>query len=106
MEQACGTHLYGNCNDVKHMLLHYIKEQCTILETIIAIFSRDEYQKITGNIFHNHLIVAVDKSTMNNNTEQFIKYFIRTSVLELIKIDVDVKRLINNGFLKSIDNIP
>ena len=31
---------------------------------------------------------------------------IHTSVIELIKTDVDVKNLINNGLLKSIDNIP
>ena len=67
---------------MNHMLLHYIKERCTILGTIIAIFSRDEYQKSAHNICHNHLIGAVDKSTMNNNTEKIIQDLIHTSVLE------------------------
>ena len=31
-----------------------------ILGTIIAIFARDEYQNIAGDIFHNHLIAAVE----------------------------------------------
>ena len=43
---------------------------------------------------------------MNNNTEQFIQDLIPASVLELIKTDVDVKILIDNSLLKSIDNIP
>ena len=43
---------------------------------------------------------------MNNNTEQFIQDLICTSVIELIKTDYDVERLINNGLLKSIDNTP
>ena len=55
---------------------------------------------------HNHLVVAVDKSTMNNNSEKFIQDLICTSVLELIKKYVDVKILIKNGLLKPIDNIP
>ena len=106
MEQAYGTHLYGNWNAVKHMLLHYIKERCTILGTTISIFSKYEYHKSAGNICHNHLIDAVDKSNMNNITEKFIQDLIRTSVTELIKTDIDSKILINNGLLKSIDNIP
>ena len=69
MEQTYGTHLDGNKNAEKHMLLHYIKERCTILGTSIAIFTRYEYIKSAGNICHNHLIVAVDKSTMKNSTE-------------------------------------
>ena len=88
------------------MLLHYIKEQCTIIGTIISIFARYEYQTFAGNICHNHLIVAVNKTTMNSNTEKFIHDLICNSVLELIKTDVDVEELINIGLLKSIDNIP
>ena len=82
------------------MLLHYIKEWCTIIGTIISIFARDEYKNISGNIFQNHIVVAVDKSNMNNNTEKFIQDLIHTSVLELLKTAVDVKGLINNGLLK------
>ena len=106
IEQAYGNHLYSNWNIVKYMLLHYIKEQCTVLGTVTAIFARDEYQKHAGNICHNHLIIAVDKSTMNENTQQFIQDLIRTSVMEIVKSDSDIERLINEGLLKSIDDIP
>ena len=96
MEQAYGTHLYGNWYSVKYILLHYIKERCSILGTVLAIFARDEYQKNVGNISHNHLILAVDKRSMNKNTEHFIQDLIRTSVLETVKSDIDIQRLLEN----------
>ena len=43
---------------------------------------------------------------MNENTQQFIQALIRTSVMEIVKSYSDIERLINEGLLKSIDDIP
>ena len=42
---------------------------------------------------------------MNNDTEQYIQDLIRTSVMEIVKTDSDLPRLIENGLLKSIDDM-
>ena len=99
MEEAYGVQIYNNWNNVKYLLLLHLKKHITVLGTTIAIFARDEYQKDAGNLCHNHLILAIDKSTLNDDSEQFIQDLIRTSVLEIIKSDVDIDRLIHNGLL-------
>ena len=76
-----------------------------MLGTNTAIFARDEYQKDAGNLCHNHLIFAVNTSTVNGNSERFIQDLIRTSVLEVAKTNDDIQRLLANGLLKSIDEI-
>ena len=65
MEQAYVACLHENWNTEECILLCYIKEQYAILGIVTTIFARDKYQKHDGNICHNHLIIAIDKSTMN-----------------------------------------
>ena len=105
MEQTYGVHLYNNWNTVKLMLLKHIKEHISVLGTSSAIFGRDEYQGDAGNLAHNHAIIAIDKRTMNGNTEKYIQDLIRTSIFDIIKSDKDIDRLLENGILKSVDEI-
>jgi len=42
---------------------------------------------------------------MNGESEKFIQDLIRTSVMEIVKTDTDVPRLIENGLLKSIKDV-
>ena len=69
------------------------------------LFVMDEYQSCKGNLSHNHLILAINKSTRNGESEKFIQDLIRTSVMEIVKTDTDVPRLIENGLLKSIKDV-
>ena len=64
---------------------------------------RDDYQGDAGNVCHNHLILAIDKSTMNESTENYIQDLIRTSVFEVVKTNEDIPRLLDNGLLHSIE---
>ena len=105
MEEAYGIQVYNNWHLAKHFLLLHIKHHISVLGVTTAIFARDEYQSCVGNLSHNHLILAIDKSTMNDNSEQFIQDLIRTSVMEIIRTDTDLPRLINNGMLKSVDEV-
>ena len=105
MEEAYGINIYNNWRNAKHLLLLHIKHHMTIIGTTTSIFARNEYQTLEGNLSHNHLILAIDKSTMNKNSVQYIQDLIRTSVLEIIKTDSDLPRLINDGMLRNIDNV-
>ena len=105
MEQAYGVHIYNNWNIVKLMLLKHIKEHITVLGTASAISGRDEYQGDEGNLAHNHGMIAIDKRTMNGNTEKYIQDLIRTSSFDIIKSDEDLNRMLDNGVLKSVDEI-
>ena len=105
MEQEYSVHLYSNWTAVKYILLKHIKEHLTILGVASAIFARDEYQGEEGNLCHNHLILAINKRTMNGNTEKYIQDLIRTSVLEVVKTDEDFERLLGNGLLKSVEDV-
>ena len=77
----------------------------SVLGIVCAIFARDEYQDDAGNLCHNHLICAVDKSTLNPASDKYLQDLIRTSSMEIVTADEDVERLLANGLLKSIDEI-
>mmetsp|Transcript_10982 Transcript_10982/g.23255 ORF Transcript_10982/g.23255 Transcript_10982/m.23255 type:complete len:323 (+) Transcript_10982:3908-4876(+) len=106
MEQSFGVHVFSNWTAVKYLLLKHIKEHCLKLGTVIAIFACNEYQGDAGNLCHNHLIVAIDKSTMTGDTQKYIQDLIRTSVLEVLKTDGDIQQMIDKGLLKSVDEVP
>ncbi len=76
MEQAYGMQVYSNWNTVKFMFLKYIEQKCTILGTTTTIFARDKYQKDSGNLCHNHLILAIDKSNAKCNMSPIIVDFV------------------------------
>ena len=105
MEEAYGTQIYHNWRNVKHILLLHIRHHITVLGSTTAIFACDEYQSDDGNLCHNHLILVIDKRTMNGNTQAYIQDLIRTSMFDVVKFD-DISRLISNGLLKSFDDIP
>ena len=96
MEQVYGVQIYDSWHSLKYLLLKHIQKHLTILGTVLVIFARDEYQKVAGNLCHNHLIAAIIKSTMNDNSERYIQDLIGTNVMELVKTDDDLERLINN----------
>ena len=102
-EESSAPHIYSNWSSVKYLLLRHIKNHISALGTCTAIFARDEYQGDAGNVCHNHLILAIDKSTMNESTENYIQDLIRTFVFEVVKTNEDIPRLLDNGLLHSIE---
>ena len=105
MKQSFGVHVFSNRTAVKYLLLKHTKEHCSRLGSTLVIFARDKYQGEAGNLCHNHLIVAINKSTMTEDTEKYIQDLIRTSVLEVVKTDNDLQRMIDNELLKSVDKV-
>ena len=104
MEEAYGAQIYHNWHNVKHILLLHIRHHITVLGSNTAIFARDEYQSDDGNLCHNHLILAIDKRTMNGNTQEYIQDLIRTLMFDVVKYN-DISRLLSNGLLKSVDAV-
>ena len=104
MEEAYGVHVFDHWHTVKRLLLLHIKQHLTILGTITAIFARDEYQATAGNLCHNHLILAIDEVTINNDSQIYIYDLIRSSAMEIIKTD-DMERLLENGLLKKTGEV-
>ena len=72
MEEVTGPHIFSHWNAVKYMFLRHIKYHLTVLGTVCAIFAQAEYQGDTGNLCHNHFICAMDKSTINLQSETYL----------------------------------
>ena len=100
MEEASGPVLLRNWIEVRTLVLQWFKEQLTFLGACGAIFSRDEYQKESGNLFHEHLVFAIKRSSLSTEADQFILDSLRASVLEVIQTD-EIEALIDQGLLSS-----
>ena len=104
MEEAPGSHVYSHWNEVKCIFLQHTKDHCIVFR-IEQIFIPDEYQADAGNLCYNQLIVAVDKSTMNGDTENYLQAFICTLALEVVKANEYIERRLANGLLGSLGNV-
>ncbi len=68
-----------------------------------ALFSRDEYQPQSGNIFHEHLVLAIDRSALSGDAESSLADMLQTSVFEVVKTD-KIQSLIDWGLMECKDN--
>ena len=66
----------------------------------VAIFARDEYQALSGNLPHLHYVVVIDKKALGPNAQEKIMAMFRTSPYEMIKSE-DLQSFIDEGLLKS-----
>ena len=67
MEGASGSLIFRNWVDVRTLILMHFKHELSMLGTKTqALFSRDEYQPQSGNVCHEHLAIALDRSTMSD----------------------------------------
>ena len=67
MEDASGSLIFRNWVDVRTLILMHFKHKLSMLGTKTqALFSRDEYQPQSGNVCHEHLAIALDRSTMSD----------------------------------------
>lgn len=97
-EQVYGVEVFNNWDIAKRNLIRHIRDRISVLGTCTAIFARDEYQKDAGNLCHNHMIIAIDRSTMNDDTQKYIEQLISTHVFDLGRPE-DMQRLIDSGLL-------
>ena len=100
MEEASGPTVLRNWIEVRTLVLQWLTKHLTFLGDCGTIFSRDEYQPKSGNVFHEHLVYANKKSTMNDKTRQVMLDMLRTSVFEVIKTK-DMQPLIDKGLFSS-----
>lgn len=100
-EASCGLML-RNWAAVRKAYLQNITEQFESSGALVAIFSRDEYQKDKGNLFHEHLVMAIDKTGLGEDANQKIMDLIRTSYMEIIKTE-DIQKYVEQGLLNIND---
>ena len=105
MEEASGPVLLRNWVEVRTFILKYLKDHESFLGCkAAALFSRDEYQKDKGNLFHQHLVWAHMKDDLSPRAVCFFEELIRTSVFEIVKTD-EIHSLMDRGLLKSVDEV-
>ncbi len=104
VEEASGFLIFRNWVEVRTLVLQYFKDHLTFLGANVAIFSRDEYQEKAGNPFHEHLVMAIDTSSLSRDAEKSIVDLLQTSVMEIVRTD-EMQSLIDKGLLKSVDDV-
>ena len=102
MEEASGPILLRNWVEVRTLILRHIKDKLTFAGVTVAMFSRDEYQKESGNLFHEHFVLAILKATLDRDSERFVQDLLRTSAFDVIRTD-EIESLMQRGLLKSQD---
>ena len=102
IDEASGPIFLRNWVEVRTLILQYLRDHESFLGENLAIFSRDEYQSESGNLFHEHMVFAILRR-LDAETERRLFDLIRSSVFEVIKPD-DIEPLINKGLLKSVDH--
>ncbi len=87
MEEALGQIILNSWVEIRTLYLQHIRHHLTTLGACVAIFSRDKYQSKSGNTFHEHFVMAVDRSSMGPEAEELVQDLLRTSVMEVLKTD-------------------
>ena len=62
MQAASGPHLYQQSHSTKKMVLCHIRDHHTTIVETHAVFCRDECQGTTGNLCHNHMMDATERT--------------------------------------------
>ena len=102
MEEASGPILLRNWVEVRTLILRHIKDKLSFAGVTVALFSRDEYQKESGNLFHEHFVLAILQATLDRDSERFVQDLLRTSAFDVIRTD-EIESLMQRGLLKSQD---
>ncbi len=88
-------------------MLDFIFHDVSSHGACVALFSRTEHQKDSGNFPHEHTIFALKKDTLNSLTKNKLGDLIATSVFEIVNTN-EIAKLTADGLLscpEDIDNI-
>ncbi len=85
-------------------MLDFIFHDVSSHGACVALFSRTEYQKDSGNFPHEHTIIALKKDTLNSLTKNKLRDLIATSVFEIVKTN-EIAKLTADGLLSWAEDI-
>ena len=69
---------------------------------VLSMFARKEYQALTGNLSHIHLMLEVNWAKLDKNQKSFVNDLCRCSLLDIV-CPGEVQNLRNDGTFKSVE---
>ena len=104
MVQAGGVLLLRIWEEVTKLFLHFImKSTQSPYKSVLSMFARKEYQELTGNLSHIHLMLEVNWKKLNKNETKFVKDLCRCSLMDIVRPS-EVKKLIEDGTFNSMED--
>ena len=104
IEELYGLISFRNWMESRQLMLDFIFHDVSSHGACVALFSRTEYQKDSGNFPHEHTIIALKKDTLNSLTENKLRDLIATSVFEIVKTE-EIAKLTADGLLSCPEDI-
>ena len=104
INQASSGLLLRVWQEVSSRFLDYIKNSpSSPFKKVKSIFSRQEYQKLVGNLHHIHLIMEVAFNEMSEEEQKFVNDLCRCSIFDVVRYN-EIDDLINDGTFKDKDD--
>ena len=104
INQASSGLLFRVWQEVSKLFLGYIKNSpSSPFKKVKSIFSRQEYQKLVGNLHHIHLIMEVAFNEMSEEEQKFVNDLCRCSIFDVVRYN-EIDDLINDGTLNDKDD--
>ena len=92
MVQAGGVLLLRIWEEVTTLFLHFImKSPHSPYKSVLSMFARKEYQEVTGNLSHIHLMLEVNWKKLNEDETKFVKDLCRCSLMDIVR-PLEVKK--------------
>ncbi len=85
-------------------MLDFIVDDISSHGACATLFSRTEYQPESGNLSHEHIILALKKDSLNSLTNDQLNSLIAINVMEIVKFD-QIEKLISDGLLSCPEDI-
>ena len=105
VNQAIGSLILRNWMETKKIIIDYIcKCPTSPFHPMRSMFARDEYQNTIGNLSHIHMMVEMDVESMSEKQKDVLEELIRAYVCDIVR-DEDLEKLIDEGIIKSIDDV-
>ena len=105
VNQAIGSLILRNWMEAKKIITDYIcKCPTSPFHPMRSMFARDEYQNTIGNLSHIHMMVEMDIESMSGKQKDTLEELIRAYICDIVR-DEDLKKLSNEGIIKSIDDV-
>ena len=104
MIQAGGVLLLRIWEEVTKFFLRFImKSPHSPYKRVLSMFARKEYQELTGNLSHIHLMLEVNWKKLNENETKFVNDLCRCSLMDIVRPS-EVQKLIDDGTYTSVDD--
>ena len=97
MIQVGGVLLLRIWEEVTKLFLRFImKSPHSPYKSVLSMFARKEYQELTGNLSHIHLMLEVNWKKLNENETKFVNDLCRCSLMDIVRPS-EVQKLIDDG---------